>query len=307
MTSFNSTLLRTIFCTLLGVLMMTGCATYRSDSSNRVAGDEKILGEQHGEVSLRSDRSDLDQARKDIPDEIKKQNDEIAMLMSFVVRDSEEEPSRLRERFSTALRKKRDAIDKKVRRARDDFSKKEKADRDAFLKKSKADRDRFVSGSSRRSSDDRKRFFDDQEDARKSFFADQQEKRKDFESRINDERKDSEDFIREKQNAFNQELRGYQARYTERKRQLDLKKDMEKKSREMERAGKPVQPVTPATSVPSSAGAAGTALPAPGSSTLSPSPYDPTAPQLAPTDPMAEFDKIPPGPGTPLSPGKNGP
>jgi ElaB/YqjD/DUF883 family membrane-anchored ribosome-binding protein len=289
--------------------VLTSCASYRSTgTSNRVSGDTKILAEQPGEVSLREDRSNLDQARKDIPEEIKKQNDEIAMLLSFVVRDSEEDPGRLRERFNTALRKKRDAVDKKVRRAREDFSKKEKDEREAFLKKSKTERDRYLSSGRMHSAEDRKRFFDDQEDARKSFFADQQEKRKDFESRITDERKDSEDFIREKQNAFNQELRAYQARYVERKHQAELKKEMEAKSRNLERVGKPVQPVTSprptdgaVTGSENGAAASGATLK---SSSLPRSPYDTTAPASgAAPDPLADFDKIPPGPATPLTPG----
>ena len=105
------------------------------------------------------------------------------------------------------------------------------------------------------------------------------------------ERKALEDSIREKQNAFGQEWRAYQTRYTERKKQLDLKKKMEQKSRDLERAGKPVASVTP---------------PAAAAPELAPAETAPTPTAVTNEDPMAEFEKIPSGPGVPLAP-KKGP
>lgn len=288
------------FLILATVAFGTACAGPKSRSestpSNQAAPEQKpaLLEEQPGEVSLKSDRSDLDAARKDIPEEIKKQNDEIATVMSFIVRDSEEEPNRLRDRFSAALRKKREAVDKKVHRAREDFTKRERNERETFLRKSKDERDKYLAGG-KRTPDDRKRFFGDQEDRRKSFFADQTEKRKDFEMHIQEERKAVEDFAREKQSAFNEEWRAYQTRYSERKKQNELKKRMEQKSRELERNGKPVSPVTP----PSEAAIDGQVPTYPGS--VAPTPSAP------PKDPLAEFDQIPPGPAVQLAPGKKGP
>ena len=282
--------------------IVSACAGMKSRSNLKTAegaasDKPSLMKDRPGEVSLRSDRSHLDDFRKDIPEEVKKSNDEIAAIMSFIVRDSEEEPNRLRERFSTALRKKREATDKKLRHAREDFTKHERADREAFMKKSKDERDRYVSGG-KRTTDERKRFFDDQEDRRKVFFADQSEKRKDFEQHVSEERKAVEDYNREKQNAFNQECRSYQTRYTERKKQADLKKRMEEKSRELERAGKSVQPITPGSTSQAEN------LPAENSADEATSA---TSPVVKPQDPLAEFDKIPKGAGVPLAPGKKGP
>lgn len=240
------------------------------------------------EVSLKADRSAMDEARKDIPEEIRRENDEIAGLLSFVVRESDEEPNRLRDRFSSALRKKRERSDRELRKKRDDFTATERKKREEFLKKLKTDRDEFTSGR-RRSTEERKRFFDDQDTSRRDFFSNERDLRKDFESSMQETRKNTEDYIREKQNAFNQDLRAYQQRYTERKRTLDLKKRAEEKARSLERAGKPVH-VAP-LSVSGGTEPEARALPA---STPSP-------------DPLAEFDRIPSGPGVPLAPGKKGP
>lgn len=252
-------------------MTISSCATFKKDGSSNVDETPSL----NSDISLKADRSDLDELRKDIPDEVKKQNDEVALVMSFLVRESEEEPNRLRDRFNTALRKKREVVDKNLRRAREDFSSKERSDRDAFLKKTKESREDFLK-SRKRAPDERKKFFDDQEDRRRSFFAEQQEKRKDFEMKIQDERKGLEDSIREKQNAFNQEWRAYQARYTERKKQLELKKKMEQKGQDIQRErGQAVAP----SAVPS---------------TTSPSAVD-------------EFDRIPSGPATPLKTTRPGP
>lgn len=268
-------------------IFISACGGMKSRSDLKTAdaaktGKPSLMEDQPGEVSLTADRSELADFRKDIPEEVKKSNDEIAMMMSFIARESEEEPNRLRDRFSTALRKKREATDKKIRRAREDFTKHERAEREVFLKKSKDTREGYLSGS-KRTADERKSFFETQDDKRKSFFADQSEKQKDFEQHVQEERKGVEDFNREKQNAFNQEWRAYQTRYNERKKQTDLKKRMEDKSRELERNGKPVSPVT-----------------APAETGLIES-------STRPTNPLAEFDQIPPGPASPLVPGEKGP
>lgn len=268
-------------------MTVSSCAVksvHEGEAATATAPDLKDVA---NEVSLKADRSAMDEARKDIPEEIRRENDEIAGLLSFVVRESEEEPNRLRDRFNTALRKKRERSDRELRKKRDDFTATERKKREDFLKKLKTDRDEFTSGR-RRSGEERKRFFDDQDSSRREFFATERDLRKDFESSMQESRKNTEDYIREKQNAFNQDLRAYQQRYTERKRTMDLKKRAEEKARSLERAGKPVHQAPLSVSVDAEPEAR--LLPA---STPSP-------------DPLAEFDKIPAGPGVPLAPGKKG-
>ena len=269
-------------------MTVSSCAVksvHEGDSALTAAPDLKDAA---SEVSLKADRSAMDEARKDIPEEIRRENDEIAGLLSFVVRESDEEPSRLRDRFNTALRKKRERSDRELRKKRDEFTSVERKKREDFLKKLKTDRDEFASAR-RRSPEDRKRFFDDQDTSRRDFFATERDLRKDFESSMQETRNNTEDYIREKQNAFNQDLRAYQQRYTERKRGLELQRRTDYKARQLEGAGKPVH------SAPLSA-SGGTEPEARVLPASTPSP-----------DPLAEFDKIPPGPGVPLAPGKKGP
>lgn len=301
----SHTRVQTAFFILCAVsVTLSGCATSVKQDSGVEAAALSSAADLGDEFSLKSDRAALDEARKDIPEEVKKQNDEVALIMSYIIRDAEEEPTRLRDRFSTALRKRREANDKELNRARDAYSKNEKKLRETFLAKSKSEREDFLK-TRKRTADDRKEFFSDQEDRRKAFFAELQEKRKDFEMSVQDRRKALEDNNRERQNAFNQEWRAYQARYTERKKQAELKKKMDEKSRALQRAGKPVIPVTQPGSVD---GIPTYPPPTFGDSTVSPaSSSAPAATSQQPVDPLAEFDLIPKSPGIQLKPGKPGP
>ncbi len=292
---------------VLFIAVGCGIKTVRTNDSEVIATSSVSAGasEPSPEVSLKADRSDLDQLRAEIPEELKRQNDEIALILSFINKDSEEEPNKVRDRFSAALRKRREALDKQLRRTRESFSKKEKQEREEFLKKSKAERVDFLE--SKRSPEDRKRFFEDQDDRRKSFFNDSAERRKDFESGVQDERKRMEDFTREKQNQFNQEWREYQTRYNERKKQNDLKKRMEQKARDLERRGQPVVPPGSSSNVSGSV-VGGVSANIDSASSAGGRPVDP-APQRratlesSPEDSLKEFDKIPQGPGISLTPG----
>lgn len=271
-------------------LAMVGCSVKTVRNQEASAAGEVIspigasgVDAGSADVSLKADRSELDKLRSEVPEDVKAQNDEIAMVLSYVYRDSEEEPNRLRDRFQAAIRKRRDAMDKHLRRSRDSFSKEERRLREDYLKKSKEEREEFLDR--KRTSDERKKFFEEQEDRRRVFFADQAEKRKDFESQVQEERKKMEDFVREKQNQFNQEWREYQTRYAERRRLMDTKKKMEEKARKLEQRGQ-----------------------TPTSGSAVPSPIAPTAVGAqVPDGSLEEFNKIPAGPGIPLNPSKKGP
>jgi hypothetical protein len=223
------------------------------------------------EVSLRSDRSDLNDLRKDVPDDVKKTNDELATVLSMM-KDGTDEPSKVRDRFDSVVRKKREKFDNQLHKRREDFTKTERKTREDFLKQAGKDRDSF--SGKKHSSDARKEFFDEQDSKRREFFADQNDKRKEFESQIGEERKTFDDYMREQQNSFNQEHRAYSTRYYDRQKAEALKKRMEEKDREMKRpkesAGEPrsAQPETP--------------------------------------NDLEQFGQIPEGPGTKLGPSDNG-
>jgi ElaB/YqjD/DUF883 family membrane-anchored ribosome-binding protein len=195
-----------------------------------------------GEVSLAADRSQLSELRKDIPEDVKHENDELAGLLQLMVKsdgsNSMDEPSRVRERFDKIMRDKRSRVDKELQKMRDSFSKAETKSRETFGKEQKIERDRFMS-KSHRISDERKEFFDGQEDKRREYYSDQQDKRRDFEAHISDQRKNFEDYAREKAGDFNQEYRAYTKAYDERRKAESLKKDMKEKAQQMKMAPPP--------------------------------------------------------------------
>ncbi|GEM_PF-3987690 len=260
-----------------------GCAVKTVDrggeSSSESAGGATQDPMRSSEISLAADRKELDQLRQEMPDDVKKQNDELALVLSFL-KDGDEDPNKLRDRFQTALRKKREAVDKNHRRRREDFNRSEREAREKFTAEQKAGREDFLGR--RRSSADQKRYLEGQEEKRRRFYADAQERRKDFEAQITEERRDFESLVREKTNFFNQEWRGYRERWTERKRLLDEKKRREAKAAKSAAAD---QAKAEAES---------------GAKTLGGSTRGSSGP--APTS-LDEWDQIPSGPATPLGAG----
>lgn len=185
------------------------------------------------DVSLKADRSELADLRKEIPEEIKNTNDELALIFKMISpgEERDEEPGAIRERFNKALRDRRAKVDKELRRRRDEFSKTEKKARDGFLKNLKESRESFVE--KKRSQEERREFFNDQDKSRNEYFAEERDRRKEFESEINAARKEFDDYAREKQNLFNQEYRAYSASYLERRNALALKKRADEKAKQI--------------------------------------------------------------------------
>lgn len=182
------------------------------------------------ELSLKSDRSHLDELRKDVPEDVRRDNDELATVIKDMSGTEKAiEPSKIRDRFQRAVRSRRSVMDSRLRKERETFNKTERDKREAFLSELKRARDEFASG--RRDKDERKRFFDEQDGKRKEFFAEQTERRKAFESSITERRKDFEDYMRERNNQFNQELRAYTQAYHERRKNESLKSRMEDRER----------------------------------------------------------------------------
>ena len=217
-----------ILCGAVGfALILSSCSV--STKRAELQSDDDKPTEVADEVSLRADRSEVADLRKDIPDDVKKENDELALVLSMM-KDGTDEPGKVRDRFNTAVRKKREKFDKTMRKQRDDFTKTERKTREEFLKNLKSERDSFVSGR-KRTADARKEFFDDQDVKRRDFFSDQTDKRREFESEVNEERKTFEDYVREQTNRFNQEHREYSTAYYDRQKAEALKKRMAEKEK----------------------------------------------------------------------------
>ncbi|MEK6774938.1 MAG: hypothetical protein AABY64_13435 [Bdellovibrionota bacterium] len=199
-------------------------------SSSTVFGldDEKVKPLVDDKYRLSKDREELDKLRQQIPEEKRKENDEVAFTLSLMS-ELRLAPSEVREKFNTAIRKKRDLFNKDMKKYREDFTKNEKSDRDKFIKEIDADRKSRVG--KKWSSDERKEFNEKIEARRKDFYMDQKEKREEFEATIRDQRKNFEDYAREKTNDFNQEHRAYVKRFEEFKKQKNEEKKQDQENR----------------------------------------------------------------------------
>jgi hypothetical protein len=77
------------------------------------------------EFSLKEDRSYLDQIRSDTPEDVKKENDELAFIMKMMG-EVRERPEKVRDRFSTEMRKRRERFNKLNQKDREAYNAKEK-------------------------------------------------------------------------------------------------------------------------------------------------------------------------------------
>jgi hypothetical protein len=211
---------------LFAASFIISCASGRGEHASTQAASNDELPD---ELSLKADRSALEEERKDIPEERRRENDELAALLQMIQAKPNQEPSEIRDRFSKAVRDRREKSDKRLRKLREDFSKNERRAREAFLKSVKEERDAYMG--SKHSPEERKDFFGKQEDTRRDFFANQSEKRHDFESKMTEDRKAFEDYIKEKTSQFNDEIRAYSASFYDRKKQERLAKETKEKAR----------------------------------------------------------------------------
>ena len=182
------------------------------------------------EVSLKADRSALDALRIQEPEEVKRRNDELALLLALM-KDGSEDPGKVRDRFGKIVRDKRDLMDKRLRKEREAFGKRETQAREALLKDLAKRRARQLSR--KHPSDENKEFYDDQEAKRKGFFDEQRDRRAEFESKALESRKDFEDDVREKTNWFSQEMRAYSTSFYERQKAEGLQRSMKEKERQV--------------------------------------------------------------------------
>lgn len=201
----------------LWTLVLFACTACQSPApSNRYEGPP--AADYHlrdGEtLNLDGDRQALDELRKDVPEEKRKENDDLAFLLELFARD-DQDPAKIREKFDSTLRRRREVFDREMKKERETFSRAEKDRRDQFLAAQSAERETFKSRKT--SSEVSRKFFKELDLKRTDFFQAEREKRNDFESDVRDRRKRFEDFVREKQTWFSQEHRAYKKKYDEKK------------------------------------------------------------------------------------------
>lgn len=200
------------FFPLLIILILTQSCQLSSNRSH----ESMPAGLVDPKYSIAKDRSELEQLRESLPPDVKRENDEKA-LMAELMSELRYPPEQVREKYMSLVRKKRDLFNKDMGKIREEYGKSEKKARDEFLKKLEEERRDFLSGKVDR--ERRARFFNDQDEERRSYFSESREKREDFEADFREKRKNFEDYAKEKTDEFNAELKNYTARWKEKLQQ----------------------------------------------------------------------------------------
>jgi hypothetical protein len=191
------------------------------------------------EVSLKADRSSLDELRKEVPEEKKKENDELALILQ-VMNAKDKKPYEIREKFNTIMRKKREEFSKGQRRTRDEFTKRERAEREKFTKDQKEISDRFYRYKA--SSEERRNFSQEHNSRQQQYYSDSKSRRQAFEDDMRSREKDFSALVQEKNKEFEEHFKAYSKEYKEK---MDLEA-AKKKAAEADKKNKTEIPDVPA-------------------------------------------------------------
>lgn len=192
-------------------LFAIGCAS--SPDRSREQDRQTVQSELSEEMSLKADRENLEDLRKEIPEDTRRDNDELALYLQLM-KQGTEQPQTVRDRFQVMVQKRRTVFRDKVRRLRENYRRDETKRREDFLKAQKAKRDAYQArkGDSKAN----REFYSQQDKDRQHFSADERDRRQNFESEINAQSKDFESYMREKTNEFNEQYRLYSKKFSER-------------------------------------------------------------------------------------------
>lgn len=170
------------------------------------------------EVSLHDDKAELDKERqnlrKDVPPEVKAQNDDLAAILELMKSDTVQ-PSSLRARFFSLAERRRRDFRKETDSQRAQFNKSEAQKRKEFMRKQKEERTEFKEKADRYKYDRErtKEFYDQTEMKRRDYFDEERDRRKDFESEMRQKREDFNSRMRDWQLEFTDALRSYDERW----------------------------------------------------------------------------------------------
>lgn len=192
---------------LLVFSLALGCMSQEKAAPPPSAKVREELGQ---EISLKADRAQLDELRKEIPAEKQQANDELALILKLM-NDEKQEPVEVNRRFAYLLQKRRESFTKKSQRLRENYRREENDRRRKFLDAAKKVRDEKLK--KKKKGDSHREFLAEQERERQQFFADERDRRKDFEEEMSIQSADFNSYMREKQNEFNQQFELYRQRY----------------------------------------------------------------------------------------------
>lgn len=197
-------------------VFLAGCATSKSDNPRKISEQRQLVRDQlSSEVSLKEDRHQLDDLRKDIPKEKREQNDELAFSLNLTA-EVKEEPSKIRGRFQNVMEKRRRRFNDKVNKIRKQYQADETARRDKLFKDQNKMRDTYRA--QKHSASDSHEFYSQLDKDRLEFFTREREKRADFDDEILQQTKDFNEYMRMKYDEFTEQMRIYTQRYDQMKK-----------------------------------------------------------------------------------------
>lgn len=197
---------------LLLLPLLAACVSRNRAAAHRAEDRKNIHEELNEEMSLKADRENLDDIRKDIPAETKKQNDELALFLDLMNQGTEN-PQMVRDKFQMMVQKKRASFRDKVAKLRENYREEETKRRDQQLDQAKSKRDSFFKR--KRDSKASREFFAQSEKDRLAFASDERERRQAFESELNSQSKDFDSYMRERQKEFDEQYRLYSKKFSE--------------------------------------------------------------------------------------------
>ena len=187
---------------------MTGCKS--SPVPSDPAPSVQVRNDLSPEISLKADREALAELRKEIPEQKRQANDELALVLQLMG-EVKLKPSDVQSRFQLTVQKQRTEFRNKVAGLREAFRAAESERKEDFLSEQKAEREKFKS--KKAASKIVREFYAAQDRERQAFFANERDRRKDFESEVATQSQDFDSYMREKQKEFAEQQRLYSARF----------------------------------------------------------------------------------------------
>lgn len=198
---------------ILFAFVITGCMSRRpAPEKVRQQDRDQVKKELEQEMSLKEDRASLSNLRTEVPAETQKSNDELALFLNLI-KQGNENPQNVRDKFNALVMKKRQAFREKVEKLRGKFRDDETKKREDFLKDQQKKRDSYL----RKKHDpkDQREFLADMEKDRQQYFGDERARRSSFESEVSAQSKDFDSYMHERQKEFDEQYRIYSKKFSE--------------------------------------------------------------------------------------------
>jgi hypothetical protein len=196
---------------LLALFGVLGCQT-GNRSSSKPSDLIKHSQQLNDEVSLKSDRSELEALRGDIPQATQMQNDELAMDLELMAK-AKQPPHEIRAQFQQKVRKLRTQFRDKTQKVRAQFRDSQAREREEFLNETQRERDDFKSNKPDREKS--KEFYAAQDLKRRDFYENQKAQRREFEAQLEQKNKDVNGNMKTRIDQFEEQLRLYSKRRAE--------------------------------------------------------------------------------------------